>query len=70
VLFGRLNAFLQSVGPVLRAEAGPVRLHAAYPPAQAAPPDVTARAAALRRRLDLRVDISGYGAGRLALVSG
>lgn len=70
VLLGRLQLFLGSVGQVLRADAGPVRLHAVYPPAQAAPADVTARVVAMRRRLDLRVEISGYGAGRLSLVSG
>ncbi len=69
-LLSRLTALLEAASSLFRAgPAGAVTLHGIYPPAQAAPPDVTAYAAALRRRLDLQVRISGYGAGRLSIVS-
>ncbi len=45
-----------------------VRLDRTYPPGGAVPTDVTSAARTLGRRLDLSVDIAGYGAGRLSLV--
>lgn len=45
-----------------------VKLHAAYPPGAAVPGDVHGYAAVLGHRLDLAVDITGYGRGRWSIV--
>jgi len=45
-----------------------VRLHALHPAIGAPPPDARARVLALGRREDLRVEVPGYGEGRLSVV--
>lgn len=45
-----------------------VRLHAMHPAGRDLPLDAQARALTLGRRLDLEVDVAGYGSGRLSLV--
>jgi hypothetical protein len=45
-----------------------LRLDQTYLPGQSPPPDVTAHVVAIGRRLDLTVDIGGYGSGKLSLV--
>ena len=50
------------------ADAVHVRLYALHPAGVALPPDVQARALTLGRRLDLSVDVSGYGRGRWSTV--
>ncbi|HEY1134131.1 MAG TPA: hypothetical protein VGE77_06105 [Nocardioides sp.] len=45
-----------------------LRLHALHPAGPALPADALARSLALGRRIDLQVEIAGYGAGTLAVV--
>lgn len=45
-----------------------VRLHELHPAGTPLPPAVRVQALTLGRREDVRVDIAGYGAGRLAVV--
>ena len=45
-----------------------VRLHAVHPAGGPLPDDPRARALTLGRRLDLSVDVGGYGPGRLSVV--
>jgi hypothetical protein len=45
-----------------------VRLYKLHPVGQQLPPDAAARALTLGRRLDLSVEIAGYGSGRLSFV--
>ncbi len=45
-----------------------LRLHVLHPAGPALPADALARALALGRRLDLQVEIAGYGTGRLSVV--
>ncbi|GAT71119.1 hypothetical protein HS048_36185 [Planomonospora sp. ID91781] len=44
-----------------------LKLYEAYMPGEAAPADATSRLLALGARLDLKVDIAGYGSGRFWL---
>lgn len=53
---------------LLNREGAPhVKLHQVLLPGEAVPNDASAHLLALGRRLDLRVDIARYGAGRLSL---
>jgi len=45
-----------------------LRLHQVHPPGGAVPGDAAAHLVALGQRLDLTVDVAGYGTGRMALV--
>ncbi|RLV48784.1 hypothetical protein D9V37_13765 [Nocardioides mangrovicus] len=45
-----------------------VKLHAMHPVGLPTPPDALVRTLTLGRRLDLKVDIAGYGGGRLSFV--
>jgi len=45
-----------------------VRLHAVHPPGSLPPSDVATYTKVLGRRLDLVVDVGGYGRGRLSVV--
>lgn len=45
-----------------------VRLHAMHPAGRQLPLDAQARALTLGRRLDLEVDVAGYGTGRFSVV--
>ena len=49
-------------------EAPHVKLHAVHFPGEQVPPQATTLACVLGRRLDLEVDIAGYGTGRLSFV--
>lgn len=65
-----LRDLLEALGPLLSPTAGePLHLYEMYPPGEAPPADVPGYACVLGRRLDLKVTISGYGTGRLSLVS-
>lgn len=44
------------------------KLYAVYPPGEAVPDDLLSLAASLGRRIDLSVKVTGYGAGRFAVV--
>ena len=46
-----------------------VRLHAAYPPGVMPPSDVPGFATVLGQRLDLTVEVAGYGKGRFSVVA-
>jgi hypothetical protein len=64
-----LHEVLTIAGSLLNADdAVPVRLYQVYGPGTQPPTDVAACAQALGRRLDLGVDIAGYGTGRFSLV--
>ena len=65
-----LYEVLNVLASLFNAEGLPhVKLHDAfYPGAAPAPSDVRAYACVLGRRLDLVVDIGGYGSGRFSLV--
>jgi hypothetical protein len=45
-----------------------LKLDETYLPGQAPPPDVTPQVVAIGRRLDLTVEIGGYGSGKLSIV--
>ncbi|MFZ5849334.1 MAG: hypothetical protein ACOYX5_18345 [Actinomycetota bacterium] len=64
-----LGEVLNICGSLLNAEGHPhVKLHATYPPGAATPSDVPGFAAILGNRLDLVVDVTGYGKGKLSIV--
>ena len=44
-----------------------VKLHQIFMPGEAAPADAQAHLRAIGRRLDLGVEVGGYGSGRLAI---
>jgi hypothetical protein len=45
-----------------------VRLYAMHAPGEPLPADARARALTLGRRLDLEIEVAGYGSGRLSMV--
>jgi len=54
---------------LFNAEGAPhVKLHAVHFPGEHVPPQAASLACVLGRRLDLEVDIAGYGTGRLSFV--
>ncbi|GGK18000.1 hypothetical protein GCM10010124_08180 [Pilimelia terevasa] len=56
-------------GSLLNREGGPhVKLHQVIPPGEPVPSDAAAYLLALGRRLDVKLTVSRYGTGRLALV--
>ena len=64
-----LYEVLNICAALLNAEGLPhVKLHAVHYPGSTPPGPVMAMACTLGRRLDLRVDIAGYGTGRFSLV--
>lgn len=64
-----LYEVLNICAALLNAEGLPhVKLHAVHYPGSTPPSQVMAMACTLGRRLDLRVDIAGYGTGRFSLV--
>ncbi|HET7328547.1 MAG TPA: hypothetical protein VFJ14_14820 [Nocardioidaceae bacterium] len=64
-----LYEVLNICASLLNGEGRPhVKLHTMYEPGAWPPADVSAYAKALGRRLDLTVDIAGYGSGRLSIV--
>lgn len=66
---GALTTVLRRLGELL--DPGPgrsVRMHAVYPPGVVPPNDVPVYACTLGHRLDLQVEIRGYGRGRLCVV--
>jgi hypothetical protein len=57
------------VGSLLNQEGEPhIKLHQTYLPGQSPPTDATAHLVAIGRRLDLQVDIGGYGSGKLSMI--
>ena len=64
-----LYEVLNICASLLNAEGLPhVKLHAVHYPGSVPPPQAHAMACTLGRRLDLVVDIAGYGTGRFSLV--
>lgn len=64
-----LHEVLNIVAALLNPEGAPhVRLYAMHAPGEVPPIDVSGFARTLGRRLDLRVDVAGYGSGRFSLV--
>ncbi|WP_182525742.1 hypothetical protein [Nocardioides dongkuii] len=69
VIGARLDRLITEVAPLLAGADGPqLRPYAVHLAGSPVPADLRARTQVLGRRLDLRVDVAGYGAGRLALV--
>jgi hypothetical protein len=69
MLTDNLGEVLNVLAALFNAEGAPhLKLYASYPPGTDAPPDVIALGKAIGNRLDLAVDIPGYGAGTLSLV--
>lgn len=64
-----LHEVLNIAAALFNAEGAPhMKLHAMHPADVPTPPDVRARSQVLGRRVDLWVDVAGYGTGRLAVV--
>lgn len=64
-----LHEVLNVTGSLFNAaEAAHVRLYAMHPAGDPVPADPQARALTLGRRLDLAVDVGGYGPGRFSMV--
>lgn len=60
---------LNILSSLFNAEGAPhLKLYATQHPGQLPPPDVSVLAKSLGRRLDLAVDVLGYGAGRISIV--
>jgi len=54
-------------GLINKEDAPRVKLHQTFLPGESAPPDAVNHALALGRRLDLKVDVSGYGSGKICI---
>lgn len=64
-----LHEVLNIAASLFNAPGAPhVRLYAVHAAGEMAPQDVRARTQVLGRRLDLQVEVGGYGKGRLAVV--
>lgn len=64
-----LHEVLNIAAALFNAEGAPhMKLYAMHPAGTPTPPDVRARSQVLGRRIDLWVDVAGYGTGRLAIV--
>lgn len=69
VLRENLHEVLNVAASLLNAEGLPhVRLYAIHAPGEVPPIDVSGFARTLGRRLDLHVEVSGYGSGRFSVV--
>lgn len=68
LLIENANEVCNILGSVLNKEGLPhIRLYQTYLPGENLPADATGHLLALGRRLDLNVDVSGYGAGKLSI---
>lgn len=64
-----LHEVLNIAAALFNADGAPhMKLHAMHPVGTPMPPDIRARSQVLGRRIDLWVDVAGYGTGRLAVV--
>lgn len=64
-----LHQVLDAATTLLHGKSAPhIRLHAIHAPGELPPIDVSGFARTLGRRLDLRVDVAGYGPGRFSIV--
>lgn len=66
---GNLNEVLNILAAVFNRQHGPhVRLYALYVPGEPPPADLSAQLRLLGKREDLKIEVGGYGGGRLSLV--
>ncbi|GAA3290009.1 MULTISPECIES: hypothetical protein [Dactylosporangium] len=54
-------------GLINKEDAPRVKLHQTFLPGESAPADAVNHALAIGRRLDLKVDVSGYGGGKISI---
>ena len=68
-LYDNASEILNVAASLFNAEGAPhVRLYEAYAPREILPADVDQRLRGMARRMDLELEVNGYGAGRMSVV--